>query len=62
MNGWQSTYVMKKHKFTRLYPIPLPILRSTNMPAMAAFETFFRSMSEMPYIAPRAGMSLQSMA
>jgi hypothetical protein len=32
------------------------------MPAMAAFDTFLRSIREMPYIAPRAGISLQSMA
>jgi hypothetical protein len=53
---------MKKHRLTRLYPIPLPILRSTSIPAIAALETFLRSMSDIPYIAPRAGMSLQSMA
>lgn len=62
MNGWHSTYVMKKQRLTRLYPIPLPIFRSTTIPAMAALETFLRSMSEMPYMAPKAGMSLQSMA
>ena len=42
--------------------MPLPIFRSTSMPAIAALETFLRSMSEMPYMAPKAGMSLQSTA
>lgn len=32
------------------------------MPAIAAFDTFLRSIREIPYIAPRAGISLQSMA
>lgn len=36
------------------------MLRSLNIPAMAALETFFRSMREMPYMAPSAGIKRQS--
>jgi hypothetical protein len=61
MTGWQSTYVMKKQRLTRLYPYPRFMLRSLSMPATAALETFFLSMREMPYIAPSAGIRRQSM-
>jgi hypothetical protein len=51
---------MKKHMLTRLYAEPVVIFRSFSMPAIAALLTFLRSIREIPYIAPSAGISLQS--
>ena len=52
--------MIKKHMLTRLYADPVVILRSFNIPAMAALDTFLRSINEIPYIAPRAGIRRQS--
>jgi hypothetical protein len=51
---------MKKHMLTKLYAGPVVIFRPFSMPAIAALLTFLRSIREIPYIAPNAGISLQS--